>query len=367
MKEIIVFSDVEMGAGNLTDDFIADKTLARVIRTFGAKKHPVDLVLNGDTFDFLKCPFTLKPRAEYTRYVSADVALAKLRLVYKAHRRVFHALRDFVVREGKSVYFIRGNHDLEIAFPEVQHELQKYIGRNVFFPGLVYDHHGAYIEHGQQYDIANFIHPRRLFTRHRGEKILNNSFSSFTVISALIPLKEHNPFLERIKPWAVLLTLHTPIGKKVNRTIALYFLKSLFYYPLRYYDDPTRTFPRQFVGEFIRRVRQWDWDVTDYLPVFKKKRKLKKVIVLGHIHEKYVEQGREHVIIRPGTWRDEYTVDQFTGEVQPAGKRFVRITVNGGIRWAVVAMRNRRKPIKFVDIVKDEKKYMRMAKEEEGY
>ena len=366
MKEIIVFCDVEMGAGNLTDDFIADAALARVIRTFAAKKYPVDIVFNGDTFDFLKCPYVLAPQPAYTRYVTAEVAVAKLELVFTAHKRVFDALREFVSKD-KSVYFIRGNHDLEIAFPEVQRELQKKIGKNVFFPGLVYKRHGAYIEHGQQYDIANFIPPKKLFAYHMGKKILNNSFSSFAVISALIPLKEQYPFLERIKPWAVLLSLHTPIGKKINRTIAVYFLKSLVYYPLRYYDDPTRMFPRQFVGEFIRRVRYWDWDVTDYLPVFKKKRKLKEVIVLGHIHEKYVEQGRDHAIIRPGTWRDEYKVDQLSGKVEPSGKRFVRIIVNGGLRWVVVAMKSNRKALKFADIVRDEKKFLEMARKEEGY
>ena len=54
--------DIEMGAGNLTDDFISDKSLSNVILEQSRKDHPVALVLNGDTFDFLKCPSQIIPK-----------------------------------------------------------------------------------------------------------------------------------------------------------------------------------------------------------------------------------------------------------------------------------------------------------------
>lgn len=365
VKEIIVFSDIEMGAGNLTDDFIADKTLAMLVKTFGEKSHAVDLVFNGDTFDFLKCPYKLAPQPAYTRHVTSEAAVAKLKLVHRAHPLVFDAMRAFASQKDKKIYFVRGNHDLEIAFPEVQKELKKLIGNTVEFPGLFYKRSRVYVEHGQQYDIANFINPQETFTRHNGKTILNNTFASFAVISALIPLKEQHPFLERIKPWPVMLRLYAPIGKKVNRTIATYFLKSLFYYPLRYYDDPTHIFPRKMIGEFIRRIRQWNWEVDDYLSIFKKEKKLNEVIVLGHIHEKYLERGRNHVIIRPGTWRDEYYLDAATGLVQPAKKRYVDILLGDVIQWKLVTMPHRRKPFHFYDVVKDEKKYLEWAKKAE--
>ncbi len=55
-RETIILGDIEMGGGTLTDDFISDKALSHLIRTLSQRAHRVDLVLNGDTFDFLKCP-----------------------------------------------------------------------------------------------------------------------------------------------------------------------------------------------------------------------------------------------------------------------------------------------------------------------
>jgi len=362
MNQIIVLGDVEMGAGTRTDDFIADKKLAQLILRLSRKHHPIDLVFNGDTFDFLKCPYALHPQ-RYTRYVSANIALKKLQLVHDAHPLVFEALKKFSSKKDKNIIFIRGNHDLEIAFTEVQEKLREMIG-NAYFPGLFYYKEDVYIEHGQQYDITNFIHPNHTFIKTRDKKILNNTFVSFAIISALIPLKEEHPFLERIKPWPLILKLHHPLGKKVNRTIAAYFLKSAFYYPLRYYTDPTHSFPRHLVVEFVRRVRTMDWNLSDYLPLFKQKQRPHKVIVLGHIHDSMLEDDKYQVIIRPGTWRDEYNIDS-KGNLHPLDKQYVEISMNGKATWRIIKIQNNRKVLQFYDVVKHEKEYMRRVREEE--
>ena len=95
-KEIIVLGDIEMGAGNLTDDFISDNALFELISELKERPHPVDLILNGDIFDFLKCPYFKQNQLVYTRHVTEDISLSKLNLIYKAHERVFYALKRFV-------------------------------------------------------------------------------------------------------------------------------------------------------------------------------------------------------------------------------------------------------------------------------
>ena len=52
MKLSLIFSDVEAGSGNRTDDFIDDKLLCKTIRSHSkeAKKNPTDIIMNGDTF-----------------------------------------------------------------------------------------------------------------------------------------------------------------------------------------------------------------------------------------------------------------------------------------------------------------------------
>src|SRR3989344_2877059 len=94
-KEIILLGDVEMGGGTITDDFISDKTLSELILELSKRKHPVDLIFNGDTFDFLKCPYREKDFVIYPRHISQEVALNKLVQIYRAHKSVFAALGKF--------------------------------------------------------------------------------------------------------------------------------------------------------------------------------------------------------------------------------------------------------------------------------
>ena len=94
-REIISLGDVEMGAGNLTDDFISDRLLAELIIELCKRPHEIDLVFNGDTFDFLKCPYFKVNQLSYPRHITEDISLNKLNLIYHAHNKVFRALKKF--------------------------------------------------------------------------------------------------------------------------------------------------------------------------------------------------------------------------------------------------------------------------------
>ena len=137
---LLVFSDIEIGAGGVTDDHPNSGPLAELIRSYNDPAFnglDIDLVLGGDTFDFLKVPVD----GEYHRHVSAGVALAKLALVEAAHGDFFDALRAFLAHAGggrRQVYFIVGNHDAELLFPEVEETLRTRLhgGKRVRFPGF---------------------------------------------------------------------------------------------------------------------------------------------------------------------------------------------------------------------------------------
>jgi len=139
-KEIIVIGDVELGSGNLTDDFISDRALSTLLVSLGQKSHPVDLVMNGDTFDFLKCPFYKDGKATYPRHITKEISLMKLQNIYRAHERVFKAWKEFVSHPKNNLYFTVGNHDHELVYPEVQEDIKVLLGgtENIHFPGLVY-------------------------------------------------------------------------------------------------------------------------------------------------------------------------------------------------------------------------------------
>ena len=148
-KEIIVLGDIEMGAGNLTDDFISDNALSELIRELSQRSHPVDLVLNGDTFDFLKCPYLLHNKLTYPRHITQEISLAKLNLIHRAHQKVFKALKKFTDKKQHQLFFTIGNHDFDLLYKEVQKEIKKLLGnnQNIYFC-TKYQYSGVYIGHG---------------------------------------------------------------------------------------------------------------------------------------------------------------------------------------------------------------------------
>ncbi|MCA9524028.1 MAG: hypothetical protein KC609_23840, partial [Myxococcales bacterium] len=95
---LVIFSDIEMGAGGVTDDFPRTDFLAELILSYNSERYArcsVDLVFNGDTFDFLKTPVD----GAYPSHITPAIAVAKLDAVAAAHADFFEALRDFVAFE----------------------------------------------------------------------------------------------------------------------------------------------------------------------------------------------------------------------------------------------------------------------------
>ncbi len=373
-KEIIILGDIEMGGGTITDDFISDKTLAKLIYSFCNKNMPVDLVLNGDTFDFLKCPYIVNNAASYPRHINSEISLAKLRLIYQAHTPVFEALKRFAAEKKNRTFFIIGNHDPDLVHPEVQESIRSILNghENILF-SFYYNEQGIHAEHGHQYDFLNKVNEEHLFLAHKGQKILDIPWVSLGLISKFMLLKEQYPMLERITPRLTIFTNHKSVEKILTRHGLKYLLKSLIYYPIRYYFDPTYTFPQELVREFYRRWKHVHWDIDEIVTVFKKKRKAKlhrnKIYVLGHVHKHYTEQNGKIIIIHPDTWRDEYLMDAQTRQLTPKSKRYVYISVerDQNLKFKLVNVPIQRSILHFDDVIRDENKYVRLAAQEEGY
>lgn len=173
----IVLSDLHLGAGrremgNLLEDFDQDDhfaaLLGQLVAEAEAQEQGMELVLAGDTFEFLQVPAV--PLAEYnvdlgypvTAYLasSAEASRQKMALIIAGHRTWFDALRRFVAdgRHPRRVTFIKGNHDVNLHWVEVQDEIRKALeaaeGRRaacVRFLERRLLHDGVYVEHGHQY------------------------------------------------------------------------------------------------------------------------------------------------------------------------------------------------------------------------
>lgn len=371
-KEIIVLGDLEIGGGTLTDDFISDRALSELILELNRRLHPVDLILNGDTFDFLKCPYSLGGKLVYTRHITAEVSLSKLELMYTAHKRVFDALTGFVRSSQHNLFFVFGNHDLDLVFPAVQEKIRKILRAksNVHFI-IRYNLNGVYVEHGMQYDYLNKVDFQNLFLKHKGKELLNLSWVSFGLIGKMLPLKEEHPFLERVMDRPRLLTINQFLKKKMAWKVTDYFFKSMVYYPWRYIADPTYAFPHGLFREFIRRMKHAHWEVDTIIGIFKRRKRRSllqnKIYVFGHVHHHYMEEKEGTVIIHSGSWRDEYDLDEKNHLVSRV-KKYVQILLyDGKHEYQIISYPIKRSKLKLEDVLKDEKGCLKMAAKEERY
>ena len=373
MKQIIVLGDIEMGGGTLTDDFISDRKLAKLIKKLAKRKNDIDLVLNGDTIDFLKCPYIKDGKRSYPRHITEQISLTKLQLVVDAHKPVFNALKEFISKKGKRIYFIIGNHDHDLFWRGVQSEIRSILHaeNNVFFP-LEYTKNRVHIEHGHQYDYLNRINPDQVFLDYHGRFILNIPWIAFGIVSRFMEIKERHPFLERVQPRPNLFAHHKTVVKELSGRGIEYMLKGLLYYPIRYFYDPTYSFPKVIFRELYRRWKDQHWAVDSIVEKFKGRNKetlsKNKIYVFGHVHERYLENKGNYVIIHPDTWRDEYLLDKKTKILTPKTKTYVEITVDGkDVQWEIVETENTRKTLYFDDVTRKQREQLHLVAKEEGY
>lgn len=145
-------------------DDVFENFLAHIEEKAGGAK--VELVLNGDIFDFdsvmimpekpiFRISWLEKKRGLYPR---PERAKYKIQIILQHHERLVQALKAFIQR-GNSAVFIIGNHDLELHFPEVQDEIFKAlevfpesIDQVRFCEWFYISNKDTLIEHGNQYD-----------------------------------------------------------------------------------------------------------------------------------------------------------------------------------------------------------------------
>ncbi len=151
-----------------TRQFFFDETFKKFLLHIQEKAQgeQVELVLNGDIFDFdsvmimpdeptfrihwLERKRGLYPRPERSHF--------KIQTIIKHHPLWFESLRQFI-QDGHRVVFIIGNHDLELHYPIVQNEIRQALQLTDATQELVrfcewfyISNHDTLIEHGNQYD-----------------------------------------------------------------------------------------------------------------------------------------------------------------------------------------------------------------------
>jgi UDP-2,3-diacylglucosamine pyrophosphatase LpxH len=154
MRRLIV-SDLHLGAGDQLDEFTADEELAAFVRDYAGGGEPTELILGGDTFEFLQA---LPPGVGDYEW-SAAAAERRLAMILAAHPRPIAALREFVANPQHLLTLIVGNHDFELHYHSAKRLLREALGlaagdERLRF-GTSYEGDGVYMVHGNQFDPWN--------------------------------------------------------------------------------------------------------------------------------------------------------------------------------------------------------------------
>ncbi len=165
----LIISDLHLADGTSVLDCFGDRQLAAFegLLTSASssdsqlgQSENVELIINGDCFDFLvTTPYNSN------KTIEVAISVQKIDRIIAAHRPFFSTLRNFIAHSGRRITFITGNHDLELCFAEVRQHITAAIVDNdhanedkrVFFCPTRYYRPipSVHIEHGNNYDFWN--------------------------------------------------------------------------------------------------------------------------------------------------------------------------------------------------------------------
>lgn len=207
---LAIISDLHLGQGDAFDIF-GGNAKSRLLSTFLAwlagRPNPVELVLNGDVVDFLQ----LKP---WDRFDRATAAI-KMRTIAEQQSSVFQALGSFLRDARHQLKVLLGNHDIELAYPEVGRVFREAVLANTppdsadrmvlldrrteYNPSI--NGFVVHIEHGNATDPWNDITYQVLFQdAERGTDSYKHPTGTQFVYDLMNQFKEEFQFVDLLKP-----------------------------------------------------------------------------------------------------------------------------------------------------------------------
>jgi UDP-2,3-diacylglucosamine pyrophosphatase LpxH len=161
---VYVISDLHLGPEGPLRIFHAGEALARFIAMCAGKPGRVELVILGDALDFLQVKSDLDTRSGLD--MRPEPAVDKVKQIIAGNPGVFAQLAEFCAKPDKSLVWVIGNHDLELAFPAVQGTLANALGNPSNLTWVVHDNQWKYelfggreirLIHGNKGDPFNHV------------------------------------------------------------------------------------------------------------------------------------------------------------------------------------------------------------------
>ena len=240
---VLVLSDLHLGLGQdavtrryaRTENFFADRLFGLLLEA--EQRAGALLVLNGDTFDFLR--ITSWPREddqfkEWSRVLTdlgkpRDVdtlrrnisakerkfglqtddykSVWKLQQIARGHQEFFVALARWITQDGL-ILFVKGNHDLELYWPLVQAGVRAAIETGgatptaviarTFFCDDAFSLANLYVEHGHRFEPLTEVAGPPTLPGNQNQLTL--PLGSFVNRYLINPVERLEPFLDNFKP-----------------------------------------------------------------------------------------------------------------------------------------------------------------------
>jgi len=324
---VVALSDIEMGAGGVTDDFPHTGFLAELIDAYGGPRFAqitVDLVFNGDTFDLLKVPID----GQWPVFITEAVALKKLDKVIATHPEFFDALKRFLTTGGaeRRVHFIVGNHDQELLFEAVQRVIATRIGVDgVNFPGVQLDIGDARFEHGSQVDPMFQIDPATPFLQSEAGQILALPWGTVAILEAALPLQPYLYDMDRLKPRARVFELVPEVRDLVVGSFWRYWTDSGWREWLG--AHPLKRVSWTMLKEIAYRFGTLNTEVEEgeqYRKLLQEDDRL-RLIVCGHVHKPSWWTFGDRKLLYTGCFRDEFAMDRVGNVISALPKCYAEV------------------------------------------
>mgnify|MGYP002640396972 CR=1 FL=1 len=312
----LVISDLHISGGTPSgsfspyEDFHYDEELAEFLEFYSTGEYfdmPVELILNGDILDPLKVDIN----GTFPDRITNAIAVQKVGRCLDGHPLVVQALRQFIRRPGKSITYIMGNHDLEIAFLSVQELIRSVIAGpdhtrliefRVFSP--FYDLPGGIrVTHGNQFEALNRVDLKRLFmTRGFAEPVLNLPWGSIFLLKVLLPIKNQRPYINLVHPfgryyWLAVVS-DSQVAIPAGLRAAYYFTKT------RFIEARQRAASFRETFRILREEAVVTPDLEEFAFALMDNNPSLTGVIMGHSHQARIRRygKRGAMYVNTGTW-----------------------------------------------------------------
>jgi len=323
-KTVLVISDLHLSAGtfhqgnrNQLEDFHYDQELIEFLEYYSSNEYlnrDVELVINGDFLDFLAVPYVSVFDDEYW---SEKASLQRLNIIKQAHAEVFEALDRFLQCKRKKVVYIIGNHDAELALPEVRQMFMTFFSESSrACLEILHEGNDEYyplpeilIKHGHQYEIANnFTKKESLIVDEGGERYFMPPWGSYYVTRVVNKFKKERAYVNQVRPPGKFLInglIYDPVF-----TLRFIFANIAYFIMVRliFMFKSEKNF--KTLLKYIKSELSLFLDYEKITENFLKERADLKAMIVGHTHiPSFRPYWNGPIFINTGTWTRIYRMD----------------------------------------------------------